>query len=163
LSLKNRNTHLVSFAEQPSDQERFKKAGVRTRAKLWDGRHHSFADIRKMRRSIEITDAVVDGSLEAIHESAIAQQRRVPRVGVLWHAGNAEEEGAYVTALLQGFKDIGYAEGNNIAFEHRFPNETPGELDVGRRVHAADSALEEGAAEALAGGDGFTRATALDA
>ena len=44
---------------------------------------------------------------------------------MLWHAANAEEEGPYFRALLQGFKDIGYVEGRNFIFEHRFPNEAP--------------------------------------
>jgi putative ABC transport system substrate-binding protein len=53
------------------------------------------------------------------------QQVRNPRVGVLWHAGSAEEEGAYFKALLEGFNGLGYVEGRNITLEHRFPNETP--------------------------------------
>jgi putative tryptophan/tyrosine transport system substrate-binding protein len=51
--------------------------------------------------------------------------RRAPRIGVLWHAGSAEEEGPYFTSLLQGFIDLGYVEGKTITFEHRFPNEMP--------------------------------------
>ena len=55
---------------------------------------------------------------------AYAQQpRRMPRIGVLWHAGNQEEEGEFFTSFMQGFRDIGYAEGRTIAFEHRFANE----------------------------------------
>src|SRR5215210_906642 len=50
---------------------------------------------------------------------------KIPRVGVLWHAGSAEEEGAYYTTLIEGFKDLGYVGGRNIIFEHRFPNEIP--------------------------------------
>jgi len=50
---------------------------------------------------------------------------RVPRVGVLWHAGSPEEEGRYYTGLVEGFRDLGYLDGRNIALEHRFPNETP--------------------------------------
>ena len=56
---------------------------------------------------------------------ALAQTDRIPRIGVLWHAGSAEEEGAYYTGLRQGFQDLGYVEGRNIRFEHRFPNEMP--------------------------------------
>ena len=47
------------------------------------------------------------------------QTRTVPVVGVLWHAGSAEEEGPYFTALLQGFRDLGYIDGRNIKLEHR--------------------------------------------
>ena len=50
---------------------------------------------------------------------------RIPRVGVLWHAGSADEEGSYYTGLLEGFRDLGYVDGRNIILEHRFPNEMP--------------------------------------
>jgi putative ABC transport system substrate-binding protein len=49
----------------------------------------------------------------------------VPRVGVLWHAGNAEEEGPYFRAFEQGLKDLGYFDGRTIKLEHRFANEIP--------------------------------------
>ena len=55
-----------------------------------------------------------------------AQQRgKVPRVGVLWHAGSAEEEAIYLAALQQGLASLGYVDGKTIALEHRFPNEEP--------------------------------------
>jgi putative tryptophan/tyrosine transport system substrate-binding protein len=58
--------------------------------------------------------------------AARAQQATaIPTVGVLWHAGNPGEEQPYFDALIRGFKDLGYVEGRNIKFEHRFPNETP--------------------------------------
>jgi putative tryptophan/tyrosine transport system substrate-binding protein len=50
---------------------------------------------------------------------------RIPTVGVLWHAGSPSEEQPYFDALLQSFKELGYVEGRNIKFEHRFPNEIP--------------------------------------
>src|SRR5262249_21583712 len=50
---------------------------------------------------------------------------RRPQVGVLWHAANAEEEGPYFKALVEGFVALGYVDGNNITLHHRFPNETP--------------------------------------
>jgi putative tryptophan/tyrosine transport system substrate-binding protein len=53
------------------------------------------------------------------------QTAKVPRVGVLWHAGSAEEEGSNYRALVKGFMDLGYVEGRNIVLEHRFPNELP--------------------------------------
>src|SRR5262249_21559191 len=57
---------------------------------------------------------------------AQAQQRsRIARVGVLWHAANAEEEGPLFKGLLEGFRTLGYVEGRNISLEHRFPNEIP--------------------------------------
>jgi putative ABC transport system substrate-binding protein len=68
---------------------------------------------------------LLSGALAALPLLAHAQTRRTPRIGVLWHAGSAEEEGAYFTGLRQGFRDLGYVEGRNVHFEHRFPNELP--------------------------------------
>ena len=50
---------------------------------------------------------------------------RMPVVGVLWHAGSAEEEEVYLSVLVKAFKDLGYAEGKNIHLDHRFPAENP--------------------------------------
>ena len=55
--------------------------------------------------------------------AARGQVKTLRRIGVLWHAGSAEEEGVYFTALQQGFRDLGYVEGQTIALEHRFPAE----------------------------------------
>jgi putative tryptophan/tyrosine transport system substrate-binding protein len=56
--------------------------------------------------------------------AARAQQASgVPTIGVLWHAGSADEEQPFFGALHEGFKDLGYIEGQNIRLEHRFPNE----------------------------------------
>src|SRR5262245_8655959 len=62
------------------------------------------------------------------------QTARIPRVGVLWHARSAEEEGSNYRALIKGFKDLGYVEGRNIVLEHRFP----GDLPANFRSMAAD-------------------------
>ena len=50
---------------------------------------------------------------------------RVPVVGVLWHAGSAEEEEVYLIVLRKAFNDLGYIEGKNIVLKHRFPAENP--------------------------------------
>jgi putative ABC transport system substrate-binding protein len=50
---------------------------------------------------------------------------KIPVVGVLWHAGNAEQEDIYLTVLRKSFNDLGYVEGKNIVLEHRFPAEQP--------------------------------------
>jgi putative ABC transport system substrate-binding protein len=42
------------------------------------------------------------------------QSRRVPVVGILWHAGSAEEEAAFSRPLKAGFADLGYVEGKTI-------------------------------------------------
>ena len=58
---------------------------------------------------------------------AFAQRQagKIPRIGVLWHAGSAEEEKIPLGALMQGFTALGYIDSKNIVFEHRFPNEQP--------------------------------------
>jgi putative ABC transport system substrate-binding protein len=56
--------------------------------------------------------------------AAVSSGRRgIPVVGVLWHAGSAAEEGKYFVALEEGFRELGYDDGQNIRIEHRFPNE----------------------------------------
>ena len=62
----------------------------------------------------------------ATKRRAVAQRPgKVPRIGYLWHAGSAEEEGPYFRALIEGFERLGYVDGKNIILEHRFPNEIP--------------------------------------
>src|SRR5215475_12853403 len=58
---------------------------------------------------------------------AEAQQTsgKIPRIGVLWHGANEEEEAVYLAALRQGLRDFGYIDGQNIKLENRFPAEEP--------------------------------------
>src|SRR5437764_470657 len=49
----------------------------------------------------------------------------IPRIGVLWHAGSAEEENVYLPILTKAFNDLGYIDGKNIELDHRFPAEQP--------------------------------------
>lgn len=51
--------------------------------------------------------------------------KKIPFVGVLWHAASAEEEDVYLSVMLKAFHDLGYVEGKNIVLEHRFPAENP--------------------------------------
>ena len=53
------------------------------------------------------------------------QSRHLPIVGLLWHAGSAEEEAVYLGAVRQGLRDHGYVEGQNVTLENRFPSEIP--------------------------------------
>jgi len=54
--------------------------------------------------------------------AARAQQAgKNPTVGILWHAGNAQEEGLIFSAMIEGFKALGYVDGKNIKFEHPRP------------------------------------------
>ncbi|MBR1157433.1 ABC transporter substrate-binding protein [Bradyrhizobium sp. JYMT SZCCT0428] len=50
---------------------------------------------------------------------------RVPRIGMLWHAANEEEEAVYLGAARRGLNDFGYVEGKNIILENRYPAENP--------------------------------------
>jgi hypothetical protein len=64
------------------------------------------------------------GATAAWPLAAHAQEMgRIPKIGVLWHAANAEEEGPLFEGLVEGFRTLGYTEGRNIRLEHRFPNE----------------------------------------
>ena len=76
-----------------------------------------------MRRRAFIT--LLCGASVSLPDFALAQTGKIPRVGVLWHAGSAEAQGAYYTAVVDGFRDLGYADGRNIVIEHRFANEMP--------------------------------------
>jgi putative tryptophan/tyrosine transport system substrate-binding protein len=51
------------------------------------------------------------------------QSRKMPRVGVLWHAANESEEAPYLGPFRQGLLDLGYVESKNIALENRFAAE----------------------------------------
>jgi putative tryptophan/tyrosine transport system substrate-binding protein len=78
-----------------------------------------------MRRRQFIT--LIGGAAAAWPLAARAQQssNKIPVVGVLWHAGSAEEEDVYLSVLVKAFHDLGYDEGRNIHFDHRFPAENP--------------------------------------
>src|SRR5579871_3784231 len=52
-------------------------------------------------------------------------QRRSKKVGILWHAGSAQEEMPYFDALHKTLGELGYVEGKTILLEDRFPNEKP--------------------------------------
>jgi putative tryptophan/tyrosine transport system substrate-binding protein len=55
----------------------------------------------------------------------VARAQSKPHVGILWHAGSADEEAVYLAAFRQGLADVGYVEGRNIVVVHRFPAEQP--------------------------------------
>ena len=71
------------------------------------------------------------GSTAAMWPRLARAQRpgRIPKVGVLWHAANIEEETPYYQSLVEGFRKLGYVDGQNITLEHRFPNEVPEVFD----------------------------------
>jgi putative ABC transport system substrate-binding protein len=78
-----------------------------------------------MRRRDFVT--LLGGAAAAWPLAARAQQspNKIPVVGVLWHAGSAEEEDVYLSVLRKAFNDLGYVEGKNIVLDQRFPAENP--------------------------------------
>jgi putative ABC transport system substrate-binding protein len=70
---------------------------------------------------------LIGGAAAAWPLATRAQQssNKIPVVGVLWHAGSAEEEDVYLSVLVKAFNDLGYVEGENIRLDHRFPAENP--------------------------------------
>src|SRR5215831_9107403 len=83
-----------------------------------------------MRRRDFVT--LLGGAAAAWPLSVSAQQssNKISLVGVLWHAGSAEEEGVYLSVLVKAFNDLGYVEGKNIHLEHRFPAENPDRFQI---------------------------------
>ena len=63
---------------------------------------------------------------------------KIIRVGVLWHASNADEEKIYLDVLTKAFSDLGYVQGKNIEFLHRFPAEQPERFRTLARELVAD-------------------------
>jgi putative ABC transport system substrate-binding protein len=72
---------------------------------------------------------------------------------VLWHAGSAEEEGPYLTALQQALNGLGYIDGRTVTMEQRFPNEQPdrfASLATELAADAVDVLVASGTLAALA-------------
>jgi ABC-type uncharacterized transport system substrate-binding protein len=72
--------------------------------------------------------ALIAGAVSSISARSLADAqptRKIPRIGVLWHAANIEEETPYFQSLIEGFTALGYVDGRNISLEHRFPDEKP--------------------------------------
>jgi putative tryptophan/tyrosine transport system substrate-binding protein len=68
--------------------------------------------------------AVLGAAAAACPLTTLAQQRtKIPRIGVLWHAGNAQQEATFLGALLKGLNELGYVEGKNIELVNRFADE----------------------------------------
>jgi putative tryptophan/tyrosine transport system substrate-binding protein len=62
------------------------------------------------------------GSLASLPLTA-AGAKRVATVGILWHAGNEQEEAPFLGELRQGLRDQGYAEGRDITLINTFADE----------------------------------------
>lgn len=50
---------------------------------------------------------------------------KIARIGLLWHASNAEQEAVFLKPFVESMARLGYREGHNVVFEHRFPAEQP--------------------------------------
>jgi putative tryptophan/tyrosine transport system substrate-binding protein len=54
---------------------------------------------------------------------AAPDDRKVWKVGLLWHAANLEEEAVMFGPFAQGMRELGYVEGQNLILEHTFVDE----------------------------------------
>ena len=55
--------------------------------------------------------------------SSAPDEKRIWKVGILWHAANLEEEAVMFGPLADGLRELGYVEGRNVVFEHTFVDE----------------------------------------
>ena len=59
---------------------------------------------------------------------AAAQQRKLPRIGVLWPGANADAEHIRLEALRESLKGVGLVHGETILLENRFAKQQPDEF-----------------------------------
>jgi putative tryptophan/tyrosine transport system substrate-binding protein len=76
-----------------------------------------------MRRRDFIAGAAASAGLAPLR--ARAQSKKVPVVGVVWHAASEQEEEPFLEPFRASLRQLGYVEGKNIALELRFPAERP--------------------------------------
>src|SRR5260370_12056798 len=70
------------------------------------------------------------------------QSKKIPVVGVLWHAENAEGEIGRVEALRRGLKDFGRIEGKNIKISIHLPlSNTRGSTSTHRLLRPSPQTL----------------------
>src|SRR5262249_48957699 len=89
-------------------------------------RHYAAADAARPRRRGDRVNrrafiTLPGGAAAACPLAARAQQ--ITQIGVLWHAGNEEEEAIYLSALRRGFNDQGYVESRNFTLVNTFAGE----------------------------------------
>jgi putative tryptophan/tyrosine transport system substrate-binding protein len=72
---------------------------------------------------------LVGGAVAWPFPAPAQQPRKIPTVGILWHAGSREEEGILYDSMHAGFAALGYVAGKNVAFEERFPGEIAGRFE----------------------------------
>jgi putative ABC transport system substrate-binding protein len=59
-----------------------------------------------------------------------AQERRMPMVGIL-HAGLRNESDQWRLAFLQGLRELGFVEGQNVSIEYRYADNQMQRLSSG--------------------------------
>jgi putative ABC transport system substrate-binding protein len=65
----------------------------------------------------------IASSSPASSANAASDEKRIWKVGILWHAGNLEEEAVMAGPLAQGLRELGYVEGRNLILDHTFVDE----------------------------------------
>jgi len=61
--------------------------------------------------------AALGAAATAWPRSGLAQiSKKMARIGVLWHAGSAEEEAVFLNPLVEGIASLGWVEGQNVVF-----------------------------------------------
>jgi putative tryptophan/tyrosine transport system substrate-binding protein len=58
------------------------------------------------------------------------QPRKVPRIGILWHGANEQDEASYLKIFRDSLKELGYVEGKNIELLNQFADERYDRFDV---------------------------------
>ena len=79
----------------------------------------------RRRQFLALGSAAVAGPIAALAQ----QSKKIPTVGILWHAASPEEEGVLYRAMHDGFTARGYVAGKNIILEERFPGEIEGRFE----------------------------------
>jgi putative ABC transport system substrate-binding protein len=80
-------------------------------------------------------------ALPASSANAAPDEKKIWKVGILWHAANLEEEAVMFGPLSQGLRELGYIEGRNVVFEHTFVDENY-ELFSGRARELLDRKVD---------------------
>jgi len=63
-------------------------------------------------------------TIVAVPRYGVSQpNRKISKIGVLWHAGSESEEAQFLAALREGLQDFNLVEGRNVVLENRFPAE----------------------------------------